>query len=308
MFSSCFCLPLVMYTLEKYNLIAFSCKMFSRNESWPRVCHAQSTSKLCLACSASCSTFLFFFPSRISCSFSECWSTCHPSSSTKIYLRLFHEQSATKEHYTVCTALHFSSWGVNNIKRASAGFNANTIIHSAQCESTSCPRWQRKYCQRSQHLAEKKHFRFWNKGYLSRRRSASAVAWDARFGQFRERRAQLCERSTIRGASLHQQSCTTERPQKATGSLKWSQTNGVWKTNVRASFQPERFPTSRSNFAAPPACHWDHVNMLLHLDSVWGKLLWSSLRHVFLYCHGPVSLNELGHGPFYLLLRAKKRW
>lgn len=101
--------------------------------------------------------FCFFvFSSRIFYSYSDCWSTCHPSSSTKIYLRLFHKRSASKEHYTVCTASHFSSWGVNNIKRASAGFNANTIIHSAQCESTSCPRWRRKYCQRGANVSLRK--------------------------------------------------------------------------------------------------------------------------------------------------------
>lgn len=38
-------------------------------------------------------------------------------------------------------------------------------------------------------------------------------------------------------------------------------------------FQPERFPTSRSNSAPPPDCHWDHVNMLLHLDCVGGAAL-----------------------------------
>lgn len=119
-------------------------------------------------------------------------------------------------------------------------------------------------------------------------------------------RANLHERDTV----LWSQAPSTEpcnwKPQNATESLKWTQTNGVWKTNVRASFQAKCFPTSRSHSASPPACHRDHVNMLLHLVSVWERLLWSPLRHVFLYCHKPVSLNELVHGPFYFLSGAKK--
>lgn len=119
----------------------------------------------------------------------------------------------------------------------------------------------------SQRLAEKNHFRFLTKGYLLKEpcRGGSAGSEERRH-LMGERKAKVCESSTIGGVSLHQQG--TEKPQNATGSLTWSQTNSVWKTNVRASFQPERFPTSRSNSAPAPACHWDHVNMLLHLDSV----------------------------------------
>lgn len=64
------------------------------------------------------------------------------------------------------------------------------------------------------------------------------------------------------------------------------------KTNMSTSFQPRRFPTSRSDPGAlsssstnSQACDWDHVNTLLHLD--WGGGI------VFLCCKESVRFHEL---------------
>lgn len=156
MVSSCFCLPLAMHTLQRYNVIMFSCKMFTRNQSWPRFCHAQSTSKLC---------FSHFQPAAQLSRFSPAdFSVLERMPPIILHKNIFKTFSRAECIQRALYSMHriaFSSWGVNNIKRASAGFHANTIIHSARCESTWCPRSRRKYCrvrEGSQRVAKKKHF------------------------------------------------------------------------------------------------------------------------------------------------------
>lgn len=94
--------------------------------------------------------------------------------------------------------------------------------------------------------------------------------------------------SCTRKVSLRQQSPTTKSQrtlQHPHWPFIWSQTYIIWKTNVRASFQPECFPTSQSN--PQPLLHkrlslslgpCQHVAPFRRGE----ELLWSPLRHVFL--------------------------
>lgn len=154
-----FLLPLLYAHVGKITSDSISLRNFLQERRLTsRLLCTKNTSKLCSACSRG--FFCFFFPQQKLLQFHRALEHMPPiilhtkkkKRKSETSSRVECIQKSIIQYAAHCIS---PSWGVNNIKRASAGFNANTIIHSARLgahgdgeniargESTS--RWEKPF-------------------------------------------------------------------------------------------------------------------------------------------------------------------